>query len=46
MQVFQPYRCGITGHFMLNLALPGIDFACAMLRVGEAIKHKLQLNLL
>lgn len=30
---------------MLNLALSGIDFACAMLRVGEVIKHKLELNL-
>lgn len=45
MQVFWPYRCGITGHFMLNLALSGIDFACAMLRMGEVIKHKLELNL-
>lgn len=45
MRVFQPYRCRITGHFMLNLALSGIDFACMLLRVGEVIKHKLELNL-
>lgn len=30
---------------MLNLALSGMDFACAMLRVGEVMKHKLELNL-
>lgn len=30
---------------MLNLALSGIDFACAMPRVGEVIKPKLALNL-
>lgn len=30
---------------MLNLALSGIDFACTLLRVGEVIKHKLELNL-
>lgn len=30
---------------MLNLVLSGIDFACTLLRVGEVIKHKLELNL-